>query len=112
MGNGSAAGMWMKGSSLQSLLPASRTSTLVPASAESRLASAQPAEPPPTMTMSYLSLATVAPSALEPALLSGTDVVPDVLGLAVLLQPGEPELASDARLLVAAPLGLRHVGVV
>ena len=40
------------------------------------------------------------------------DVLPDVLGLAVLRQPGRSELAPDAGLLEAAPLGLRHVGVV
>jgi hypothetical protein len=46
----SAAGMWMKMSQIQSGLPASRTSTVVFGSAESRLASTQPADPPPTMT--------------------------------------------------------------
>src|ERR687890_2189672 len=48
----------------------------------------------------------------EPALLDRPDVVPDVLGLAVLLETRLPELAPDARLLVAAPLGLGDVGVV
>ncbi|MEH3076730.1 MAG: hypothetical protein PGN11_08600 [Quadrisphaera sp.] len=50
MGNGSAAGMCTSGSSEKSLRPASSTSTEVDGSALSRLASAQPAEPPPTMT--------------------------------------------------------------
>ncbi len=63
MGNGSAAGMWMNGSIFQSEWPASRTRTLVPESAESRFASAQPAEPPPTMTTSYRSLAIARPPA-------------------------------------------------
>src|SRR4029079_4238525 len=40
------------------------------------------------------------------------DVVPDVLGLAVLLETRATELAADARLLVDAPLGLRDVRVV
>src|ERR1700709_226846 len=40
------------------------------------------------------------------------DVVPDVLGLEVLLEARTAELAADARLLVAAPLGLRDGGVV
>src|SRR3954470_7035726 len=48
----------------------------------------------------------------EPALLGRADVVPDVLGLAVLRQPGLAELAPEARLFVTAPLGLRHVRVV
>ena len=48
----------------------------------------------------------------EPALLGRADVVPDVLGLAVLVEAGGPELAADAGLLEAAPLGLRHVRVV
>src|SRR5262245_38948432 len=45
--------MWMNGSSRQSDRPASRTRTLVDGSAESRFASAHPAEPPPTMITSY-----------------------------------------------------------
>src|SRR6478609_6170519 len=39
-------------------------------------------------------------------------VVVDVLLLLVLLQPGGAELAADARLAEAAPLGLRQVRVV
>ncbi len=50
MGYGSAAGMWMNGSIRKSDRPASSTRTDVPGSALSRLASAHPAEPPPTMT--------------------------------------------------------------
>src|SRR5689334_18979266 len=97
--------MWMNAPISQSAWPASRTSTLVPGSAERRLASAQPAEPPPTITTSYRSLAMSARLlSLEPALLGRSDVVPDVLGLAVLLQPGQTELATHAGLLVAAPL--------
>ena len=41
--------MWMNGSQMKSGRPASSTSTRVVASAESRAASALPAEPPPTM---------------------------------------------------------------
>src|SRR6478672_3980647 len=48
----------------------------------------------------------------EPSRRCGRDVVPDVLGLLVLLEAGLPELASDAGLLVAAPLGLGDVRVV
>jgi hypothetical protein len=48
----SAAGMWMKMSHFQSGRPASRTSTEVDGSALRRLASALPAEPPPTITKS------------------------------------------------------------
>jgi len=44
--------MWMKTSHVESGRPASSTSTLVEGSALSRFASAHPAEPPPTMTMS------------------------------------------------------------
>src|SRR4051794_20034575 len=44
--------MWMKTSQRQSGRPASSTSTRVEASALRRLASAQPAEPPPTITKS------------------------------------------------------------
>ena len=51
----------MNGSIFQSEWPASRTRTLVPLSAESRFASAHPAEPPPTMTTSYRSLVIVYP---------------------------------------------------
>ena len=50
MGNDSAAGMCMYTSKRQSRRPASSTSTEVCGSALSRLASAQPAEPPPTIT--------------------------------------------------------------
>src|ERR1035437_6342213 len=53
MGKGSAAGMWMRTSHSESLRPASRTRTLLAGSAESRVANAQPAEPPPTMTKSF-----------------------------------------------------------
>lgn len=53
MGKVSAAGIWMKTSHRRSGRPASRTSTWLAGSAESRLASALPAEPPPTMTKSY-----------------------------------------------------------
>src|SRR5947199_3340146 len=56
MAYGSAAGMWMNGSTFQSLRPASSTSTRFEGSADRRLASAQPADPPPTMTKSYFSL--------------------------------------------------------
>src|SRR5215218_9965422 len=45
--------MWMKTSHSESLRPASSTSTRFAGSAESRLPSALPAEPPPTMTKSY-----------------------------------------------------------
>ena len=44
--------MWMKTSQIESLRPASSTSTRFAGSSESRLASAQPAEPPPTITKS------------------------------------------------------------
>src|SRR4051794_12395716 len=47
--------MWMKTSHRLSIRPASRTSTRVDASALSRFASALPAEPPPTMTKSWVS---------------------------------------------------------
>ena len=50
MGNENAAGMWMNTSQRESLRPASSTNTFVAASADSRLASAEPAEPPPTIT--------------------------------------------------------------
>ena len=43
---------------------------------------------------------------------AGRRVLPDVLGLAVLVEAARPELAADARLLEAAPLGLRQVRVV
>src|SRR5262245_39929875 len=45
--------MWMNTSKGLSERPASRTSTELPGSADSRFASAQPAEPPPTITKSY-----------------------------------------------------------
>src|SRR4029078_13683313 len=48
----------------------------------------------------------------EPVLGGGGDVVPDVLRLALLLEPRPTELAADSGLLVAAPLGLRDVRVV
>src|SRR6478735_4582078 len=48
----------------------------------------------------------------EPSRRCGRDVVPDVLGLLVFLEPGLPELASDAGLLVTAPLRLGDVRVV
>ena len=41
--------MWMKTSQIESIRPASSTSTEVPASEDRRFASALPAEPPPTM---------------------------------------------------------------
>ena len=44
--------MWMKTSHSESVRPASSTSTRLAGSSESRLASALPAEPPPTMTKS------------------------------------------------------------
>src|SRR3954468_13342281 len=47
--------MCMKTYHRLSMRPASRTSTRVDASALSRFASALPAEPPPTMTKSYVS---------------------------------------------------------
>src|SRR5215213_118837 len=118
--------MWMNGSIRKSERPASRTSTVVPGSALSRLAIAEPAEPPPTTTTSYgfsgvsprrplaptCDLRSVLESAFEPALGRRPHVVPDVLGLPVLLDPGAAQLASGSGLLVAAPLGLRDVGVV
>src|SRR4051794_23571586 len=52
MGNASAAGMWMKTSQDQSGRPASSTRTRLEPSADSRFASALPAEPPPTMMKS------------------------------------------------------------
>src|SRR3954465_14298751 len=52
------------------------------------------------------------PSGMEPELRLGIDVVPDVLGLAVLVEPGRAELAADAGPAEAAPLGLRYVGMV
>src|SRR5262245_48495250 len=109
---GRAAGMWMNGSTLKSERPASSTRTDVPGSALRRLARAQPALPPPTITKSYVPSVTPARSLrlpAEPALWLRPGVVPDVLGLAVLLQPRLAELATDAGLLVAAPLGLRDV---
>src|SRR5690242_1951385 len=48
----------------------------------------------------------------EPVRRGGRGVVVDVLFLLVLLQPGGPELAADARLAEAAPLGLRQVRMV
>src|SRR5215207_9233508 len=45
--------MWMKTSHSESLRPASRTRTRFAGSSDSRLPSALPAEPPPTMTKSY-----------------------------------------------------------
>src|SRR4029453_7217598 len=54
----------------------------------------------------------VAGSATEPVLGAGAKVLPDVLGLAVLVQSGRAELAADAGPAEAAPLGLRQVGVV
>src|ERR1700749_4916489 len=50
------------------------------------------------------------PLAGEPARGSRARVVVNVLFLLVLLQPGRTELAADARLAEAAPLGLRQVG--
>src|SRR5829696_7008563 len=50
--------MWMKTSHGASVRPASRTRTRFAGSAERRFASAQPAEPPPTMTKSYWEVAT------------------------------------------------------
>src|SRR5699024_190722 len=47
----------------------------------------------------------------EPVGAGGPGVVPDVLGLLVLVQAGEAELAADAGLLHAAPLGSGHVRV-
>src|ERR1044072_843606 len=47
--------MCRKTSKRQSGRPASRTSTRVPGSSDSRLASTQPAPPPPTMTKSNRS---------------------------------------------------------
>jgi hypothetical protein len=44
--------MWMNTSQAKSGLPASSTMTFVEPSAVSRSASAQPADPPPTMTTS------------------------------------------------------------
>ena len=44
--------MWMNRSQMKSGRPASSTSTVVPGSTLSRLANAEPAEPPPTMTKS------------------------------------------------------------
>ena len=51
-------------------------------------------------------------SAAEPAARAGRRVLPDVLGLAVLVEAARAELAADPRSLVAAPLGLRDVDVV
>ena len=51
-------------------------------------------------------------SAAEPAGRAGRGVLPDVLGLAVFVEAAGAELAADAGLLEAAPLGLRQVGVV
>src|SRR5665811_2045254 len=48
--------MLVSGSQCQSLCPASRTRTLLVGSADRRLASAEPAEPPPTMTKSYVDV--------------------------------------------------------
>src|SRR4051794_2239029 len=45
--------MWMKTSKRQSRRPASTTRTRTEGSADSRLARAQPADPPPTITKSY-----------------------------------------------------------
>src|SRR4051794_10317756 len=106
--------MWMKGSILKSLCPASSTSTEVPGSADRRFASAHPAEPPPTITKSHTRSGMLPSvlSAVEPALGLRVDVVPDVLGLAILVETRAAELTADAGLLVAAPLGLGHVGVV
>ncbi len=42
--------MWMKTSHSESLRPASTMSTRVDGSSDSRFASTQPAEPPPTIT--------------------------------------------------------------
>src|SRR5687767_8338987 len=53
IGNASAAGMWMKTSHRESFRPASSTRTRFDEAVESRLASAQPADPPPTITKSY-----------------------------------------------------------
>src|SRR5262245_16713466 len=64
------------------------------------------------MTMSYRSAPTRRLLAREPVLDGRADVVPDVLGLAVLVEPGQPELAAGAGLLVAAPLRLGDVRVV
>src|SRR5699024_12025351 len=51
------------------------------------------------------------PRVVEPVGASRPGVVPDVLGLLVLVQPGQPELAAEAGLLHAAPLGGGDVGV-
>src|SRR4029077_1816005 len=53
--------MWMKTSHFESIRPASRTSTRFDASALSRLASAHPADPPPTMMKSYVPSAMIPP---------------------------------------------------
>src|SRR5215212_7231922 len=114
----------MNGSSLKSDRPASRTRTLVLGSALSRLAIAHPAEPPPTMTMSYLSTLISAPSrhgsrrdggsrpTAEPVCCCRRQIPPDVFGLAVLRETVMAELTSETGLLVTAPLRLRHVGVI
>src|SRR5215208_5779257 len=127
--------MWMNGSILKSDRPASRTSTEVFGSALSRLAMADPADPPPTMTMSYLSALIRTPprrvihqavrsrcaagarraglaGAGEPLGGGGRKIAPDVFGLAILRQTVVSELASEPRLLVAAPLCLGDVWVV
>ena len=96
--------------------PASSTSTLVEGSALIRLAIAQPGGP--ATDDDVVPVSRRLPTAHAPPLPRNQpvrrrrDVVPDVLGLAVLLEPGLAELAADAGLLVAAPLRLGDVGVV
>src|SRR5260370_20772914 len=71
MGKVSAAGMWMYGSQMWSGRPASSTSTRVSGSADSRFASALRAEPPPTMTKSYISFPLTRLRGALPLLASG-----------------------------------------
>ena len=58
--------MWMNTSKRQSMRPASSTSTLLAGSADSRFASAQPADPPPTMTNVWAAATMCIPSRHTP----------------------------------------------
>ena len=78
----------------------------MPLSAESRLAIAQPGRAP-----AHDDDVVALHDENQPCDF-GAHVVPDVLGLAVLVETRLAELAADAGLLVAAPLRLRDVGVV
>src|SRR2546423_2946526 len=90
--------MWTKTSKRESGRPASRTRTRIDGSALSRLASAQPADPPPTMTKSYRPVAMASRYAVALPLSTGSRLLLALPSGAVpfepqlLLEPAEPIL--------------------